>query len=211
MGRSWSLRRRAMLIFAVLLLWETRASADAAGGIVEWADSVAVTPTPPATRVTPETEALARSAQSLGLYATGGLSLVGGALIVSGSDNGGNGGMQGLGVAMLGTGVLFGPSIGWARAGYWDRAAGGAVGRIAIVGLGFSTGLLVGVRSNDGWEGLGIVLLGITTGVCAATLEGLVECGHMGRYIRTHGRAGEARVSLLTPHGPGLAVTLPLP
>lgn len=204
-------RRLVSMIVMMLLLCGVSAAAEPSGGIVEWSRPLPVAaPAPTTTDLTPETEALARSAQSRGLYATGGLSLFGGALLFAGASDGGDGGLQGLGLAMLGTGVLLGPSIGWAHAGYWDRAVGGAVGRTAIIGLGFSAGLVGGGRSSDGWEGLGIVLLGMTAGVCAATIEGLVECGRMGPYIRAHGRASTPRVTMLTPHGPGLAVTLPL-
>ena len=199
------------LLFVGMLLGSVRTAwAVPSDGIAEWSDSVAVVEPPP-TAVTPEREALARASQSLGLWGTGGLTLTGVVLIAAAPNNGSNGDLQGLGAAMLGTGVLFGPSMGWARAGYWDRAAAGAVARVGLVGLGLGTGLVVGSRSGDGWEGLGIVLLGITTGVCAASIEGFMECGRMAPYIRTHGPGSGARVSMLTPHGPGVAVTLPLP
>jgi len=193
------------LVFFVRTSW-----AEPSGGIVKWSDPVKVVE-PPAEPVSPEYVALAHDSQSLGLWATGGLSVTGAALLVAGSNDGSRGDMQGLGLAMLGTGVLFGPSMGWARAGYWDHAIAGAVVRTGIVGLGVGGGLLLGVQSGDALEGLGAVVLGTTIGVCGATLEGLVECGHMGPYIRRHGPANGPRVSLLTPHGPGVAVTLSLP
>lgn len=209
--RQWTTRCGSLgLILLIVALFASPAGAEPSGGIAEWSDSTQVPAPPPPGAITPENLELARSSQSLATWATGGLTLTGAALIVSGSDNGGNDSMQGLGVAMLGTGMLFGPSLGWARAGYWDRAIGGATLRCAIVGVGFSAGLMAGVSQSDGWEGLGIVLLGMTAGVCGATIEGLVECNRMGPYLRTHGRPGDARFSLLTPHGPGLAVTIPL-
>lgn len=158
-------------------------------------------------------ESLARSAQTLATWSTLGLTVGGLTLMSAGSRGGMNDAQRDLGGMMFTTGLLFGPSLGWASAGYWDRAGLGALTRAGLVGAGFVVGLgVISGNGSSGWEELGFVVLGVLVGVGAAGVEGIVECSRMGPYIRKHGRAySQHHVSLLTPHGPGLAVTLALP
>ena len=109
------------------------------------------------------------------------------------------------------SGVVVGPAVGWVRAGYWDRAASSVGMRaMTMVGAMVMAGAIAGVAGLSGDAGLGVGLLGAGAGLSLIGLEMVLDVRHLGRHIRAHGLASEARVALLTRVGPGLAVTLPL-
>ena len=116
-----------------------------------------------------------------------------------------------LGALLTVGGVVVGPAFGWARAGYWDQAASSVGLRAAtMVGALVMAGAIAGSTGLSGDEGLGVGLICATAGVTAITVEMVLDVRHLGRHVRAHGFASEAQLSLLTSHGPGLAVTLPL-
>ena len=108
-------------------------------------------------------------------------------------------------------GVTVGPAFGWVRAGYWGRAATSVGMRtMTMVGALVMAGAISGVTGLSGDAGLGVGLLGAGAGLSLIGLEMVLDVRHLGRHVRAHGLASEARVALLTRVGPGLAVTLPL-
>jgi hypothetical protein len=114
-----------------------------------------------------------------------------------------------LGGAVAVSGVMLGPSVGWVRAGYWDRAVVGVGRRVGTVAGGLLAASLLSFGAN-GDGALGIAAIGLGAGFAAMTVETVLDVRHLGRHVRAHGPASEARVAFLTTHGPGLAVTLPL-
>ena len=116
-----------------------------------------------------------------------------------------------LGGAVAVSGVMLGPSVGWVRAGYWDHAASSMGLRVGtMVGALVMAGAIAGSTGLSGDAGLGVGLICATAGATAITVEMVLDVRHIGRHVRAHGPASEARVAFLTTHGPGLAVTLPL-
>lgn len=153
---------------------------------------------------------LASSATRTGLIALT-VGTVGGTLLASSGAQGGGDAQTTVGMVMLLGGMLAGPSLGWAQAGYPDAAITGVARRMLIVAGSGVVGIAAGSSVGD-WEGLGIAVLSITVGATVATAEGLMDCRHIGRHVRAHGAGGTgAAWSPITPVGPGLAVSVPLP
>lgn len=116
-----------------------------------------------------------------------------------------------MGALLALSGVVIGPAFGWARAGYWDRAASSIGLRTGtLVGSLLLAGAIAGGAGMSGETGLGVALIGGTVGLTGVAVESVLEVRHLGRHVRAHGPAGEAEIAFLTAHGPGLAVTLPL-
>lgn len=114
----------------------------------------------------------------------------------------------GWGIGLVATGLLVGPSFGWARAGDGGRAVSGALLRTGAV-LG---GLMLAGAVSDGASGdQGPAALGAGAGLALVLAATVLDVRHLGRHVRAHGFAHDAQFSLLTTHGPGLALTLPLP
>ncbi len=114
----------------------------------------------------------------------------------------------GWGTGLVATGLLVGPSLGWARAGDGGRAVSGALLRTGAVLGGM---MLAGAVSNGASGDLGPAALGAGAGLTLAMAATVLDVRHLGRHVRAHGFAHDAQFSLLTTHGPGLALTLPLP
>lgn len=168
--------------------------------------------TVPADLPTAEREARARLASSAtrtGLIALT-VGTVGGTLLAANGAQSGGDAQTTIGMMMFFGGLLAGPSLGWAQAGYPDAAIMGAAHRALIVAGSGVVGIAAG-SAEGGWEGLGIAALSIGVGMGFATVQGLTDCAHIGRHVRAHGAGGtQAAWSPITPVGPGLAVSVPL-
>lgn len=225
-------RRLAHLLMAVsvaLLPWHpvvacarTSAVADASPEPLMGAPIVETPPavgprgrhddTVPADLTEAEREARARLASSA--TRTGVIALtvgtVGGTLLAASGAQSGGDAQTTVGMVMFLGGMLAGPSLGWAQAGYPDAAITGVARRMLIVAGSGVVGIAAGSSVGD-WEGLGIAVLTMTVGATLATAEGFLDCGHIGRHVRAHGAGGtQAAWSPITPVGPGLAVSVPL-
>lgn len=113
------------------------------------------------------------------------------------------------GATLIATGLIGGSAFGWARAGYWDRALLSMAVRTGTAACALGLGLAMGVAPNGGNDTAGGVA--VVLGVSAIGVETVMDVRHIGRHVRAHGFAHDARVSLLTMYGPGLAVSVPLP
>lgn len=149
--------------------------------------------------------ALAFRGQVVGGLATTGSVLIGLGMVFDETND-----HVGMGTTLVVGGLLVGPSLGWVSTGHGQEAGRGFLRRTAEVGVLSGVGIMTGMYIGD-WAGVGVALGGILLGATLATFDGIADLDHLGRHVMARGAGGRPEVGVLTPVGPGLALSVPLP
>jgi hypothetical protein len=157
-------------------------------------------------------ERLAQRAASAAFSATNTGVLLGAALMVAAIPANSSGVLYaGFGVGALG--AIAGPTVGWSRAGYPDRAGVGALIRTGLIVGCIAIPLASGTtRESEG--GAVAVASAALTGLVLATFEAYLECDGIETHVRRHGpgTGGVGLVPAQSPSGaPGLALLIRFP